>query len=113
MYEKCARKTLMKLTVDGNLKFFRESFSHLVVFEHKKPCYICRTSKDLEILFLDSVVEIVVLATPSVKAVGKPVDLLELQQFKKKFKMNIYQNLCAEFLHRYHLCMYFLRIFKH
>ena len=48
------------------------------MLEHEEPCNVCRTSEDLEILFLDSVIEVVILTAPAIEAVRKAVDLLKL-----------------------------------
>jgi hypothetical protein len=53
-------------------------FSNLIVFEHEESGDVGRASIDLEILLLDSVIEIVILTSPSVETVRKPIDFLEL-----------------------------------
>jgi hypothetical protein len=49
------------------------------MFEHEESCDVGWTSENLKLLFLNPMIEVVVLASPPVKAVCKSVDLLKLE----------------------------------
>ena len=46
----------------------------LIMLEHEKSGQVCRNSIDRQICSFDSMVEVIVFATPTVKAIGEPID---------------------------------------
>ena len=61
---------------EGIRKDFFEIFVGvgLIMFEHEKSGQVCRNSIDRQICSFDSMVEVIVFATPTVKAIGEPID---------------------------------------